>query len=147
MNRFTNDRHTQQNPLNYESPDSDFLYGVTKEGLIIYWRGPDGSRKVILRKVNADYQSISGKEFDILMKDKETVLKPKDLLDEYPNGLKNLTSSSSGVFFCGVLPYGTYYIHEKDPEKYFKLIIDEKGVVEEKTENGKTVTKPTKELR
>ncbi|MBR4545895.1 MAG: hypothetical protein IKO14_08015 [Oscillibacter sp.] len=67
---------------------------------------------VILRKIgetgNGDYESLAGVEFDILYWNKEL----------FASG----TSQPNGVFWVGKLPYGIYYLHEKNvPTDYAKL--------------------------
>ncbi len=38
-----------------------------------------------------------------------------------------MTSQSSGVIWIGNLPYGWYIIEEKDPHKYFYLVVTANG--------------------
>ena len=42
--------------------------------------------------------------------------------------LSELRPGPSGVFWIGDLPYGTYYIKERSPEKWFVLTVAEDGV-------------------
>ena len=71
---------------------------------------PEAERKVILRKVaDGNYTAISGKEFKIYSFDGT----------EKASG----TSLSSGVFWIGKLPFGTYYLHETSPDKWFTLTV------------------------
>ena len=63
---------------------------------------PTAQRKALLRKVAlTSYDSLKGAQFDILRYDR-TVL------------ASDQTSLDTGVFFIGKLPYGTYYVHEKE---------------------------------
>ncbi len=120
---------------------SEEYYGMSGDGQkggvqCIYWEGVTGSRKVILRKVDGNNVPLSGREFAI----SRSQAKPADAR-EY-----DLTSLSSGVFFVGMMDYGTYYIHEKDPEKTYKIIINDDGVCEEQTKDGKTVLVPVSRI-
>ena len=107
---------------------SDATYGMTGDGQTggiqcIYWEGVQGSRKVILRKVDGDnYASLAGAKFNVykgtatspyVVKDKNKV-KPDETLSS-----ENLTSLDSGVFWIGTLPYGVCYLEEtKEPGRY-----------------------------
>lgn len=86
----------------------EYLTGI-KDGKNVIWGIPvEGSRKVILRKVEKDtYKPIAGAKFTIY--NGKTSTAPITV-----NGvpLANLDSTSSGVFYIGELPYGTYYIKE-----------------------------------
>lgn len=67
---------------------------------------PTAQRKALLRKVMDEvaptsYDSLVSAKFDILRYDR-TVL------------ASDQTSLDTGVFFIGKLPYGTYYVHEKE---------------------------------
>ena len=98
---------------------SDETYGMTGDGQTggiqcIYWEGVQGSRKVILRKVDAsDYTSLKGAQFNVYKGTATSpyVVKDKDKPDETLS-LENLTSLDSGVFWIGTLPYGVYYLQE-----------------------------------
>ena len=70
----------------------------------------EAERKVIFRKVaDGNYTAISGKEFKIYSFDGT----------EKASG----TSLSSGVFWIGKLPFGTYYLHETSPDEWFTLTV------------------------
>ena len=70
----------------------------------------EAERKVILRKVaDGNYTAIPDKEFKIYSVDGT----------EKASG----TSLSSGVFWIGKLPFGTYYLHETSPDKWFTLTV------------------------
>ena len=69
----------------------------------------EAERKVILRKVNASYASLEGAQFQIFRYDGTEVKK-----DGYDETMKAYASLSSGVYFIGNLPYGTYYLYEKE---------------------------------
>ena len=73
----------------------------------IYWSSASVSRKVILRKVTDSYDSLKDAVFTIYRGD---MVNPY-VVDGKP--LENLTSTGSGVFWIGMLPYGTYYMYEK----------------------------------
>ena len=83
-------------------------------------------RKVILRKVNTSYNALAGATFEILRADLSPVT-------DSSKSTTTFTSSTSGVYFIGELPYGTYYVHEtKTPagivsDYWFYLIVDENG--------------------
>ena len=48
--------------------------------------------------------------------------------------LEDLVSDAGGVFYAGLLPYGTYYVHETvgpagySGNKWFTLTVSEEGV-------------------
>ena len=86
-------------------------YGTAGEiPLYLYWEGPKGSHKVILRKVNEDYQSLLGARFEI---HKGSPTGPLvSIVDENGNNMTLFTSLESGVYFVGYLDYGIYYLHE-----------------------------------
>ena len=69
---------------------------------------PTAERKTILRKVNETFEALDEAEFEILRYDR-TVVSGTDI-----NGTTGTTfvSGESGVYFCGTLPFGTYYVHE-----------------------------------
>ena len=98
---------------------SDATYGMTGDGQTggiqcIYWEGVQGSRKVILRKVDgSDYTSLKGAKFNVYKGTATSpyVVKDKDKPDEILSS-DNLTSLDSGVFWIGELPYGVYYLEE-----------------------------------
>ena len=111
-----------------------YLFG-TAEGEMagyVYWNGVKGSRKVILRKVNDSYAPLDNAKFTICRgnSDEPYVIKHEDGSTE---PLKDLESTPSGVFWIGMLPYGTYRIIETQaPPGYnlgeFTLTVDENGV-------------------
>jgi predicted outer membrane repeat protein len=111
-----------------ENGTDTYLYGTVEEDGenpgIIYWTGSTGSRKVILRKVNSTYGSLSGKEFTVYKGTSTTPYKPKGETEP----LSGLVSQPSGVFWIGTLPNGTYIIEEKSPNRFFYVIVDDSGV-------------------
>lgn len=131
-------RNAQPDSLTLNGTDT-YLYG-TKDGDTpgyVYWSGIMGTRKVILRKVNTGYDSLSGAAVDVYRGDNET---------PYVNALydpalvmsaENLISGDNGVIWIGYLPYGTYQIHETvvpDDVKpheggwWYTLTVNEEGV-------------------
>lgn len=38
---------------------------------------------------------------------------------------EDVVSKDSGVVWIGKLPFGTYYLHETDPDKWFTLTVGE----------------------
>lgn len=125
-------RNARENGVSYGSNDSNApLYGKRSDSNTahVIW-GPiiAGTRKVILRKVQAEsgetvtYVPLSGAKFEIHKGGKEGAL-IKD-----GNNNTEFESSASGVYFIGVLPYGTYYICEtKTPDGYKKPADPEKN--------------------
>ena len=103
-------RDAQTNSIS-ECSDDEYLRGYRGDNPSdpnVYWGLPvSGSRKVILRKVVKDtYVPLENAVF--------TIYKVKDSSIMEVNGdkLENLTSTKSGVFYIGELPYGTYWIKE-----------------------------------
>lgn len=100
-----------------ENNTGDYLSGAvyvpdTEHPTYIYWNGTSGSRKVILRKVSAnDYTPLSGRSFTVCQGTGTAAYTVKHQ-DGTTETLTNLTSQSSGVFWIGELPYGTYTIRE-----------------------------------
>lgn len=100
-----------------ENNTGDYLSGAvdvpdTEHPTYIYWNGTSGSRKVILRKVSAnDYTPLSGCSFTVCQGTGTAAYTVKHQ-DGTTETLTNLTSQSSGVFWIGELPYGTYTIRE-----------------------------------
>ena len=71
---------------------------------------PTAEREVILRKVReGTYASLAGAEFEILRYDRKKV----SGTDIHGHTGTTFVSGESGVYFCGPLPYGTYYLNEK----------------------------------
>ncbi len=98
---------------------TDETYGMTGDGQTggiqcIYWEGVQGSRKVVLRKVeDSTYESIQGAVFDVYKGNSTKVFVLKDKNKIKPDEtLRDLDSKASGVFWVGELPYGVYYLHE-----------------------------------
>ncbi|MCR5137323.1 MAG: hypothetical protein K6C12_09525 [Oscillospiraceae bacterium] len=98
-------------------------------GGYIYWNGIAGTRKVILRKVNKDYNSLSGKTFNIY-KGSSAPYNYKAPGATAAVALSGLRSLNSGVFWIGNLPYGWYIVEETETgtaSKYFFLVVTAKG--------------------
>ena len=116
------------NPI---SQTPKYLYGMLKDGdnNYVYWYGIEGSRKVILRKVDSTYASVSGKTFNVYKGTSTTAYEVKDKETNTSETLNstNLQSLDSGVFWIGTLPYGWYIIEETDPHRYFYLVVTENG--------------------
>ena len=135
-------RNAQDDELTENGTDT-YLYGtiegeVTDKG-IIYWTGVSGSRKVILRKVDDKYSSLSGKTF-IVYKGLSTspyIVKNGNTRTQLGGGTNSDTtvtvdpmkSLDSGVFWIGNLPYGWYIIEETDATtpRFFWLVVSESG--------------------
>ena len=109
-----------------------YLYGITKSGDTenAYWYGVEGSRKVILRKVQKDTYQPLNRQFRIYSDQGLNVPARDSEGNEIWTEDNWLSSGSSGAFYIGTLNYGTYYILEKDPEKVFVLKIDDMGYYE-----------------
>lgn len=90
----------------------------------VYWSGEQGTRKVLIRKVDSEYGSASGKEFAIFRGASTTPYKPRGATDR----LEHLSSKTSGGIWVGVLPLGTYIIEETSPNRYYYLLIHPTGV-------------------
>lgn len=124
----------------------DYLTGTAEgdpvEGYdCIYWSGSPGERKVVLRKISRYYTPVTGAVFDI---HRGTNASPYNL--KLPDGtrtkLEDLAcpqDDTTGVFWIGTLPSGTYFIHEKtvpngfegagtDEGRWFYLIVNADGI-------------------
>ena len=117
----------------------EWLYGTNEgdEGYV-YWYGVAGRRKVILRKVAKDsYASLSGAKFNMYRGNSSTVFELKDKATNTSVTMDDslLVSQSSGVFWIGTLPYGTYFFDETtaptsptgysgNADKWFYFILD-----------------------
>lgn len=108
------DRANASGFVNDRNPD---LYGVTAEEVkeygavehgLIYWKLPDGSQTVILRKISNNYDSLSGARFNIYADPAAST----PVRDQNGNELSGLTSNANGIFYVGDLSYGTYYVKE-----------------------------------
>ena len=79
-------------------------------------------RKVIFRKINTSFQSLSGAKFDILRVDMTVVA-------------SDCVSGETGAFWIGKLPYGKYYLKEteapagyNDAPVWFEVRVDSSGI-------------------
>jgi uncharacterized surface anchored protein len=116
-----------------ENSTDSYLYGEAGDGVFINWNGGKGSARVILKKVSKTSNApLSGAVFTVFKKDQSTVVKVKKPEGSTPaeEELKDKSSGSSGVFWIGNLPYGTYYLEETAaPEgytkKWFYFVLDE----------------------
>ncbi len=113
--KLTTDQVTQIYEAFRNAVLSDETYGMTGDGQTggiqcIYWEGVQGSRKVILRKVNNSYTSLPGGNFKILKGSKE--VEGTDINGR--TNVKSFKSGSSGVFYIGTMDYGTYFINETE---------------------------------
>ena len=70
---------------------------------------------------------LTGKEFEILRPDRTVVIKYVEDLTSTQDGEGSIgtmyknTSGAAGAFFIERLGVGTYYLHEINPDKWFKL--------------------------
>ncbi len=113
----------------------DYLRGTIGSGdqTHVFWNGVSGSRAVILKKVSNTYVSVPNAVFTVYHQNAASVVKIDD------TELKDLSALSSGVIWCGILPYGTYYLKEttvpsgfsrlSDGTNWFSLTVDKDGVV------------------
>ena len=103
-----------------ENGTDTYLFGVTNEEdqgkaiHYVYWTGVSGARKVILRKLRSDNQSLDGAVLTVYRGNSSDpyVVKTKVGSTVIEDELKDKPSESDGVFWIGVLPYGTYCLHE-----------------------------------
>ncbi|MBQ9041555.1 MAG: Cna B-type domain-containing protein [Eggerthellaceae bacterium] len=120
-----------------ENDTDSHLYGIQEDGVNVIWSYNTGSAKVVLRKVayeDGSYDSLQGAVFTVY-KGRSTrpyVVRHDDGTQETLSGLQ---SGDAGVFWIGVLPYGTYYLEETTTpsgfdasRKWFRLDINESGV-------------------
>ena len=104
-----------------------YLYGVARSGdNNVYWYGEEGSRMVILRKVDSSYAPSSGKTFTVYSGSSKSAYKPRGS----SSPLSGLTSGDSGYIWSGELPYGWYIIEENNggSKKYFYVVVYRTGV-------------------
>ena len=129
-------RNAQPDDVTENETDS-WLYGTTEGDTpgYVYWNGLGGSRKVILRKVQADdgggYASLSGKSFTIYKGSSTEAYTPKGKAP-----LSGLPSGESGCFWIGELPYGWYIVEENAPHRFFYLVVAASGVYGTLQEGG-----------
>ena len=98
----------------------------------------EGERKIILRKVNDSFAAVKNAVFQIFRFDGTPV---SSGIDGSGNPVTTFTSTDSGVYFIGKLPYGIYYLHETAPaEKWFILTVD--SDVAEGSRDGVQITGP-----
>ena len=97
-----------------ENGTGDYLYG-TPEGDaagFVYWGGNSEGTQVILKKIIDDtFGPLSGAKLTVYRGNSANPFNAR-LEDGTKQELKDLESGSSGVFWIGTLPYGTYYLHE-----------------------------------
>ena len=101
-----------ENPL---SQTPKYLYGMVKDGdaTYVYWYGVEGSRKVILRKVEEDtYKSLQGGKFIIYSNSGMTSIAKDADGNSLGTEADPLTAGAGGAFYVGTLNYGTYYVKE-----------------------------------
>lgn len=124
---FNNSDKNRNHPETFHNDRDSKLYGVLSKAeseeeddyYIIYWSAPEGSRKVILRKVDAGFNPLSDATFR-LMKG-STVIKI--------DGKDSLSSGSSGIIYAGVLDYGEYELVETSQgNRTFRFKVDDNGV-------------------
>ena len=105
----------------------------------MYWNGISGNQKVILKKVlgvsGGANAPLSGAVFDVY----RGISDSPYVVNTTGEVLRGLQSDSSGAFWIGTLPYGTYYLHETATPSaayqsangwWYFLIIDGSGVHE-----------------
>ena len=107
-----------------------------KTNSLIIWSDRLDRRHVVLIKLDEEGQPLIGPKFTI---HEGIASYPYKLnIDGEDVKLENLTELNNGIFFMGVIPYGTYTVHETDiPEGYaghgtesglwYTLIINEDG--------------------
>ena len=161
MKAFRNARSDDETDNPKTSANPAYLFGVegttvttgtganAKTYININWgAAADGSRRVVLRKViqNGDNLNPPG--------DKDTyyfrIFRTEDTGSELDltkdKSAWEATSLGSGVFYCGELSYGTYYLGEMDTKsadykdtdiiKRFKMVVDATGVAYYATETA-----------
>ncbi|MDO4991061.1 MAG: SpaA isopeptide-forming pilin-related protein, partial [Eubacteriales bacterium] len=112
-----------------ENGTDTWLYGCLDEDNYpgyVCWSGVKGSRRVILRKVDASLQSLAGAQFDVHRGSPDGQIVTIKYDDGTTETLENLSSNAKGILWVGDLPYGTYFLHEKNPvNAWFALIVDD----------------------
>ena len=133
----------------------EYLTGRSKAGdwQNVYWTGIDGTAQVMLVKVGNGYEGLAGVKLSVYTSPAMTdgqEAKGTVTVQDATEGtrteelvMKELTSSGTGVFFIGELPFGTYYVKETavggsaaqkgysvPAGRHFEFTVDEGGVVE-----------------
>jgi hypothetical protein len=141
-------RNAQDDNATTNDTDS-YLYGSVEGDVprLVYWTGSAGARKVILKKVvqsdkveGSDMtfstfdKPLGGKRFAIYKGYSTTAYTPKGAANALSG---KLSYNSTGIIWIGELPYGWYIIKEKDPERFFYVVVDQSGVYETLGEDGK----------
>ena len=116
-------RNARDDDITKNFTDS-YLYG-TDEGQtkgFVYWNGPEGKRKVILRKTTmASYAPKSGVQLKLY--------KIGDYAKDPSHPIANFTSQSSGIWWIGELAYGDYEVIENGVNnKAFYFRVNKKGI-------------------
>ena len=123
-----------------ENLTESWLYGTAggDETKKLFWNGLseeeslEYARRVILRKISREFVPLEGAEFT-LYREKST--EPVKIVTEDGEvTLEDLVSDAGGTFYAGMLPYGTYYLHETvapagySGNKWFTLTVSEEGI-------------------
>ena len=104
-------------------PDSDtdndtdaYLFGVPNGNDCVCWSGIEGSRRVILRKVDLNLKTYG-----------ETVTIKVHRSSPDGQVVETITNLNheNGILWAGDLTYGTYYLEETSHGKWFALIVDD----------------------
>ena len=110
-----------------ENDTDTYLFGVDGMDGLLYWSGNDGTRRVILRKVDGSQQSINGASFIVYKGTSTTPYVTAEGEELNPIPKAGDGNCSYGILWAGDLGYGIYYLEEKAPSdgKWFYLIVDD----------------------
>ena len=90
----------------------------------------------LIRKINEGLYPLSGKYFEILRPDRTVIFTNPEDLKQYQSGkgepgtMQKRVSGNAGAIYIGKLGLGTYYLHETNEGRWFKVeVTDDSGEI------------------